>query len=139
MGQGGHTECRTVIAPVAEATVRPWKNLGQPGDLHLLAIGGHRGEPDTTARLALTQSGAWNLGAAPTPELESLVDQAIRSYDREERREIYGRIQDLHAEHLYSVLPGLYIASYGVSGPGVTGLGWDLNGIESYTELGRRG
>ena len=130
---------RTVIAPVADATVRPWKNLGQPGDLHLLAIGGHRGEPDTTARLALTQSGAWNLGAAPTAELEPLVDEAIRSYDREERREIYGRIQDLHAEHLYSVLPGLYIASYGVSRPTVTGLGWDLNGIESYTELGRRG
>lgn len=129
---------RTVIAPVADATVRPWKNLGQPGDLHLLAIGGHRGEPDTTARLALTQSGAWNLGAAPTPELEALVDQAIRSYDREERREIYGRIQDLHAEQLYSVLPGLYIASYGVSRASVTGLGWDLNGIESYTELGRR-
>ena len=129
---------RTVIAPVADATVRPWKNLGQPGDLHLLAIGGHRGEPDTTARLALTQSGAWNLGAAPTPELEALVDRASRSYDREERREIYGRIQDLHAEQLYSVLPGLYIASYGVSRAGLTGLGWDLNGIESYTELGRR-
>ena len=129
---------RTVIAPVGDATTRPWKNLGQPGDLQVLAIGGHRGEPDTTARLALTQSGAWNLGAAPTPELEPLVNEAIQTYDREQRRGIYARIQELHAEHLYSVLPGLYISVYSVNRPGVTGLSWDLNGIESYTDLARR-
>ncbi len=128
---------RLITSPSSDLATRPWKNRGQPGDLHFFSHGGHRGEPDTFCQLALTQKGTWNLGAADVSAVEGLVQDAVATYDREERKELYGQIQDLQAENLYSILPTLFTPRFGFSGPGVNGLSWDLNGFEWYKELSR--
>ncbi len=119
-----------------DAANRAWTNRGQVGDVHLFSRGGHRAEPHVTMSLALTQSGAWNLGGAPVPEVEPLVAKGIQTYDEEERRETYHELQDLHSEHMYSLLPGFYENRYQFAKKEIGGLGWDHNGVISLFNLG---
>ncbi len=121
----------------ADLLSRVWKNRGQVGDSHMYSPGGDRGEPDTFLQLALTEKGAWNLGAAPVTEVEDLVQDAVSTYDTEERRRIYDEIQAIHAERLYSILPGLYSPRYNFSRNDVGGAQFDLNGFDWFKEYYR--
>ena len=120
-----------------EVSARAWKNRGQVGDLHYFGAGGDRGDPDTFLQLALTEKGNWNLGAGPVPEVEGLVQDAVATYDTEERQRIYAEIQEIQAERLYSILPGLYTPRFIFSRSDVGGAQFDLNGFEWFKEYHR--
>ena len=128
---------RVIPATYEEVQTRPWTNRGQVGDLHIVSQGGDRGEPDTFLQLALTEKGAWNLGGGPVPEVEGLVQDAVSTYDTEERRRIYAEIQEIQADLLYSILPGLYTPRYFFSRKDIGGAQFDLNGFEWFKELHR--
>ena len=128
---------RIIPATYEEVQTRPWTNRGQVGDLHIISQGGDRGEPDTFLQLALTEKGTWNLGGGPVPEVEGLVQDAVSTYDTEERRRIYAEIQEIQADLLYSILPGLYTHRYFVSRNDIGGAQFDLNGFEWFKELHR--
>ena len=128
---------RIIPATYEEVQTRPWTNRGQVGDLHIISQGGDRGEPDTFLQLALTEKGTWNLGGGPVPEVEGLVQDAVSTYDTEERRRIYAEIQEIQADLLYSILPGLYTHRYFVSRNEIGGAQFDLNGFEWFKELHR--
>ena len=128
---------RVIRATFEEVGSRVAKNRGQVGDLQSFCTGGDRGEPDTFLQLCLTEKGAWNHSAGPVPEVEGLVQDAVSTYDTEERRRIYAEIQEIQAERLYSILPGLYIPRYQFSRPGAGGAQFDLNGFEWFKELHR--
>ena len=128
---------RIIPAAYEEAQTRPWTNRGQAGDLHIISQGGDRGEPDTFLQLALTEKGTWNLGGGPVPEVEGLVQDAVSTYDTEERRGIYAEIQEIQADLLYSILPGLYTPRYFFSRNDIGGAQFDLNGFEWFKELHR--
>ena len=128
---------RIIPAAYEDAQTRPWTNRGQAGDLHIFSQGGDRGEPDTFLQLALTEKGIWNLGGGPVPEVEGLVQDAVSTYDTEERRRIYAQIQEIQAELLYSILPGLYTPRYYFSRSDIGGAQFDLNGFEWFKELHR--
>ncbi len=128
---------RVIPATYEEVQTRPWTNRGQVGDLHIISQGGDRGEPDTFLQLALTEKGTWNLGGGPVPEVEGLVQDAVSTYDTEERRRIYAEIQEIQADLLYSILPGLYTHRYFVSRNDIGGAQFDLNGFEWFKELHR--
>ena len=87
--------------------------------------------------MALTEKGTWNLGGGPVPEVEGLVQDAVSTYDTEERRRIYAEIQEIQADLLYSILPGLYTHRYFVSRNDIGGAQFDLNGFEWFKELHR--
>ena len=149
--------CWSGIVPMFEAVVPNWEELGvrvirstpeevqsraaanrgQPGDVQSFCVGGDRGEPDTFLQLCLTEKGSWNHGAGPVPEVEGLVQDAVSTYDTAERQRIYAEIQEIQAERLYSILPGLYTPRYQFSRPGVGGAQFDLNGFEWFKELHR--
>ena len=128
---------RIIPATYEDVQTRPWANRGQAGDLHFFGQGGDRGEPDTFLQLALTEKGTWNLGGGPVPEVEGLVQDAVSTYDTEERRRIYAQIQEIQAELLYSILPGLYTPRYQFSRSDIGGAQFDLNGFEWFKELHR--
>ncbi len=128
---------RIIPATYEEVQTRPWTNRGQAGDLHIISQGGDRGEPDTFLQLALTEKGTWNLGGGPVPEVEGLVQDAVSTYDTEERRGIYAEIQEIQADLLYSILPGLYTPRYFFSRKDIGGAQFDLNGFEWFKELHR--
>ncbi len=128
---------RIIPATYEEVQTRPWTNRGQAGDLHIISQGGDRGEPDTFLQLALTEKGTWNLGGGPVPEVEGLVQDAVSTYDTEERRGIYAEIQEIQADLLYSILPGLYTPRYFFSRNDIGGAQFDLNGFEWFKELHR--
>ena len=83
------------------------------------------------------EKAAYNPGACATPEVEGLVQDAGATYDTEERRRIYAEIQEIHAERLYTMLPGLYSPRYQFSRSDVGGAQFDLNGFEWFKELHR--
>ena len=128
---------RVIPATYEEVQTRPWANRGQAADLHIFSQGGDRGEPDTFLQLGLTEKGTWNLGGGPVPEVEGLVQDAVSTYDTEERRRIYAEIQEIQADLLYSILPGLYTPRYFFSRSNVGGAQFDLNGFEWFKELHR--
>ncbi|MGE3077260.1 MAG: ABC transporter substrate-binding protein [Dehalococcoidia bacterium] len=125
------------FAPSSEFQARAFKNAGAKGDVQMFSSGGHRGEPDTYLRQALTEKGSWNIGAAPLPTVEPLVNKAVTTYKLEERKAIYSEIQDLQAQDLLSWATGLFVPTFGFSGKGVTGLSNDFNGYEFWKDLGR--
>jgi ABC-type transport system substrate-binding protein len=128
---------RIIPATYEELQTRPFANRGQAADLHFVGQGGDRGEPDTFLQLALTEKGTWNLGGGPVPEVEGLVQDAVSTYDTEERRRIYAEIQEIQADLLYCIMPGLYTPRYYFSRNDVGGAQFDLNGFEWFKELHR--
>ena len=128
---------RVIRATSDEVGTRAATNRGQAGDVQSFCAGGDRGEPDTFLQLCLTEKGAWNHGGGPVPEVEDLVQDAVSTYDTEERQRIYTEIQEIQAERLYSILPGLYTPRYQFSRGGVGGVQFDLNGFEWFKELHR--
>ncbi len=128
---------RVIRATVDEVNARLYKNRGNAGDLHWFGGGGDRGDPDTFLKLNLTEQATYNPGGAPVPEVEGLVEDAAATYDTEERLRIYAEIQEIHAERLYTNLPGLYSPRYQFSRSGVGGADFDLNRTEWFKELHR--
>ena len=128
---------RVIRATVDEVNARLYKNRGNAGDLHWFGGGGDRGDPDTFLKLNLTEQATYNPGAAPVPEVEGLVQDAAATYDTEERLRIYAEIQEIHAERLYTNLPGLYSPRYQFSRSDVGGTDFDLNRTEWFKELHR--
>jgi ABC-type transport system substrate-binding protein len=121
----------------ADGMTRLWTNRGMAGDVQMVTEGGTRADPHTTMQLALTKTGGWNVGGAAVPEIEPLVAKGAQTYNVQERQQIYAEIQELHAQHLYSILPGLYTSVAGFFRKGVTGLAFDANGKETWVNLGR--
>ena len=128
---------RIIPATYEEVQTRPFANRGHAADLHFVGQGGDRGEPDTFMQLALTEKGTWNLSGGPVPEVEGLVQDAVSTYDTEERRRIYAEIQEIQADLLYSILPGLYTHRFYFSRNDIGGAQFDLNGFEWFKELHR--
>jgi len=63
---------------------------------------GMRVDPDGNCGQFYTQTGAYNAGQAPVPEVEPLIVKARQLYDQQERRKLYSEIQHKAVEQVYS-------------------------------------
>ena len=86
------------------------------GEYHMTLTGWSRyPEPDWIASLAYTESGVYNPTAAQDvaspihPDLDQLVSDGRSTFDVEERRQIYGKINDIIVGegHFYTMLYGV--------------------------------
>ncbi len=106
---GSQWEPLGVRVAMVESTGRGNPHRGGTGQGHRIGGGGTRPDPHTFISQILLTEAAWNAGGAPSQSkehwetvVEPLVLAANRTYDVEERKEMYGQLQDLQAEYAYS-------------------------------------
>jgi peptide/nickel transport system substrate-binding protein len=88
---------------------RLYKGQGADGTAALvISSWSLRVDPDGNISQFYTEKGAYNSGQAPVPEVEPLVARARQAYDQQERKKLYGEIQRIAAEQLYSNVPLFY-------------------------------
>jgi peptide/nickel transport system substrate-binding protein len=82
------------------------KNLGESPEIHMKVTGlSAKPDPHLIVATQLTKTGSFNYSGESTGAIEPLVAKAVSTYDMNERKKLYGEIQDIHADQLYSALP----------------------------------
>jgi ABC-type transport system substrate-binding protein len=119
------------------ATGRLNRNRGEKGDIHA-NIGRltSRFDPGQILPTQLRQDGIYNYGAAPTGECEELMLKAVQTYDVEERKKLYARVQEIQADQIYSFLPGLEIPFWLYGKKEIVNMRHFKNGRGDYRYLG---
>lgn len=87
-----------------------------------------RPDPQQTVNLFLSGSGFYNAGGETSPEKEALIAQAAASYDQEERKELYGKINEMAILDEAMTVPVVFTPVTGAMKPQVKGFEGTLLG-----------
>jgi ABC-type transport system substrate-binding protein len=107
---------------------KTFKATGGDGTYQAISSLSLRPDPDGWFSQLYRAKSTYNLGWAPTPGIEPLLDKAAASYDLNERNQIYAEVRKITSEQMYSTLSGLFRNGFAYSRKNVRGVRFGADG-----------
>ncbi len=97
---------KVVFVDATHAQGKVYKNRGDKPEIHLADQSlTNKVDPHLSCAQHLSSTGPWNMSGTPAGQMDDLITRATSTYDVSARKAIYGQIQDIQADQIYTMIP----------------------------------